>query len=330
MNEYSSRSHTVFRLHLECRGTNNERSVANSYKHATLAFVDLAGSERVRLTGSEGIRLKEGGHINRSLLTLATVISKLAERSGHVPFRDSKLTRILQPCLTGASRTLIIAAVTPEVAFVDESLSTLKFASRAKSIQLSRLPTVNEVIPLHERLAQTEERLRVVCEERDVLKRETLQLLASIRDGIGVDVKQAIADLAFILQHIETDISTHLNATRQSLSQNYKLIKNEHFKTVKQMEQQLVDTEERLMDEMAQLLSNQEQKTPTILNSFVEMDDLDSIQMLAAELEQTLEQQLEHYHKKHLELSSELTNRQEDIDQLLAKVSSQQSEMRYR
>jgi len=109
-------------------------------------LVDLAGSERVRHTGAEGLRLKEGGHINKSLLTLATVIGKLSEGNDrvHVPFRDSKLTRILQTSLGGNARTVIVGTITPASGHVDETHSTLKFASRAKEVK--NKPQVNEVL----------------------------------------------------------------------------------------------------------------------------------------------------------------------------------------
>merc|ERR1711957_1038594 len=104
-----------------------------------LHLVDLAGSERYRDTQAKGIRLKEGGHINKSLLTLSNVIRKLSEtpKGGarvHVPFRDSKLTRILQPALGGNTRTAIVCCITQASQHVEETNSTLGFASRAKLI----------------------------------------------------------------------------------------------------------------------------------------------------------------------------------------------------
>lgn len=119
---------------------------------STLTFVDLAGSEKARSTGAEGLRLKEGGHINRSLHALTNVISKLAECDDrmHIPFRDSKLTRILQSSLGGNSNTLIICNATPAGEFSEETISTLKFASRAKAIK--NKPRVNEIISEGEEL----------------------------------------------------------------------------------------------------------------------------------------------------------------------------------
>lgn len=97
------------------------------------------------LTGAEGMRLKEGAHINKSLLALGTVIAKLSENlgdAGHIPFRDSKLTRILQPALGGNAQTLIICTMSPLAKYFEESMSTLKFAARARTIQ--NKPEVNE------------------------------------------------------------------------------------------------------------------------------------------------------------------------------------------
>ncbi|XWS29224.1 hypothetical protein CRYUN_Cryun24cG0009900 [Craigia yunnanensis] len=102
---------------------------------ATVNFVDLAGSERASQTLSAGARLKEGCHINRSLLTLGTVIRKLSKgRNGHIPFRDSKLTRILQSSLGGNARTAIICTMSPARTHVEQSRNTLLFASCAKEV----------------------------------------------------------------------------------------------------------------------------------------------------------------------------------------------------
>ncbi|EDV22383.1 uncharacterized protein TRIADDRAFT_3836, partial [Trichoplax adhaerens] len=146
MNERSSRSHTIFRMIIESREQNQDQNEADqdtAVKVSALNLVDLAGSERVSQTGSEGIRLKEGGFINKSLLTLGSVIAKLSEGEGNfIPFRDSKLTRILQSSLGGNALTAIICTVTP--VSLDETSSTLKFASRAKKIK--NKPEVNEVV----------------------------------------------------------------------------------------------------------------------------------------------------------------------------------------
>ncbi|NWY37164.1 CENPE protein, partial [Sylvia atricapilla] len=145
MNEHSSRSHTIFRMIIESRersdpaNANCDGAVMVSH----LNLVDLAGSERASQTGSEGVRLKEGCNINRSLFVLGQVIKKLCDDpSGFINYRDSKLTRILQNSLGGNAKTVIICTITP-VSF-DETLSTLQFANTAKGMK--NTPKVNEVL----------------------------------------------------------------------------------------------------------------------------------------------------------------------------------------
>ncbi|MED6137913.1 hypothetical protein PIB30_069495 [Stylosanthes scabra] len=102
---------------------------------ASLNFVDLAGSERISQTKTCGVRLKEGNHINRSLLTLSTVIRKLSGgKRGHIPYRDSKLTRILQSALGGNARTAIICTISPSLSHVEQTKNTLTFATSAKEV----------------------------------------------------------------------------------------------------------------------------------------------------------------------------------------------------
>ncbi|NXM97767.1 CENPE protein, partial [Sylvia borin] len=145
MNEHSSRSHTIFRMIIESRersdpaNANCDGAVMVSH----LNLVDLAGSERASQTGSEGVRLKEGCNINRSLFILGQVIKKLCDDpSSFINYRDSKLTRILQNSLGGNAKTVIICTITP-VSF-DETLSTLQFANTAKGMK--NTPKVNEVL----------------------------------------------------------------------------------------------------------------------------------------------------------------------------------------
>ncbi|RCV11702.1 hypothetical protein SETIT_2G207800v2 [Setaria italica] len=151
MNLYSSRSHTIFRMVIESREKGDDNEVEDScdaVRVSVLNLVDLAGSERAAKTGAEGVRLKEGSHINKSLMTLGTVIKKLSEgidgQGGHVPYRDSKLTRILQPALGGNSNTAIICNITLAQVHADETKSSLQFASRA--LRVTNCACVNEIL----------------------------------------------------------------------------------------------------------------------------------------------------------------------------------------
>ncbi|XP_024400613.1 kinesin-like protein KIN-4C isoform X1 [Physcomitrium patens] len=155
MNSHSSRSHAIFTITLEQRrkwdplpdgGSPSPEDCGEDYLCAKLHLVDLAGSERAKRTGADGLRFKEGVHINRGLLALGNVISALGDEKkrregGHVPYRDSKLTRLLQDSLGGNSRTVMIACVSPADVNAEESINTLKYANRARNIR--NKPTVN-------------------------------------------------------------------------------------------------------------------------------------------------------------------------------------------
>nr|CCA16650.1 kinesinlike protein putative [Albugo laibachii Nc14] len=187
MNEKSSRSHAIFRIIIESKQKlisggfegvelrdrrTSEDDVNGAVLVASLSFVDLAGSESLRHTMAEGIRQREAGNINKSLLTLSRVINALAsQKSGSgtlnippnpqqpsAPFRDSKLTRLLQNSLDGNTRTLIICCVTPSDRFLEETKSTLQFAARAKKIQTSAV--VNEILDDQAQLRRLKKEVR--------------------------------------------------------------------------------------------------------------------------------------------------------------------------
>ncbi|CAN8010888.1 unnamed protein product, partial [Ixodes pacificus] len=139
MNADSSRSHSIFTIHLEQMELTGRKCI----RSGKLNLVDLAGSERQAKTGATGERLREATKINLSLSALGNVISALVDgRSKHIPYRDSKLTRLLQDSLGGNTRTLMLACLSPADSNYDETLSTLRYANRAKNIQ--NRPCVNE------------------------------------------------------------------------------------------------------------------------------------------------------------------------------------------
>nr|CAD7401410.1 unnamed protein product [Timema cristinae] len=148
MNDVSSRSHAIFTITFVQAGFSNDMPSETVSK---VHLVDLAGSERADTSGATGQRLKEGAHINKSLVTLGSVISALAElsnslrvqqRSVFIPYRDSVLTWLLKDSLGGNSKTIMIAAVSPADCNHGETLSTLRYANRAKNI--INKPTINE------------------------------------------------------------------------------------------------------------------------------------------------------------------------------------------
>uniref|UniRef100_A0A3Q3IDQ1 Kinesin motor domain-containing protein n=1 Tax=Monopterus albus TaxID=43700 RepID=A0A3Q3IDQ1_MONAL len=143
MNPNSSRSHTIFTVYMDQRrGSSRLYGTATSAGPQMLSskfhFVDLAGSERILRTGNSGERLKESIQINSGLLALGNVIGALGDpkrKGSHIPYRDSKITRILKDSLGGNSKTLMIACISPSSSDFDESLNTLNYAMRARNIQ---------------------------------------------------------------------------------------------------------------------------------------------------------------------------------------------------
>ncbi|XP_063538855.1 kinesin-like protein KLP2 [Cydia strobilella] len=175
MNAQSSRSHTVFTIVAHMKENNQEGE--ELVKIGKLNLVDLAGSENISKAGSDNPAKKERArecvNINQSLLTLGRVITALVERHPHIPYRESKLTRILQESLGGRTKTSIIATISPGHKDLEETMSTLEYAHRAKNIQ--NKPEVNQ------KMTKTA-MLKEYAEEIDKLKRD----LQAARDKNGV------------------------------------------------------------------------------------------------------------------------------------------------
>ncbi|XP_037832879.1 kinesin-like protein KIF1B isoform X2 [Kryptolebias marmoratus] len=169
MNETSSRSHAVFTIVFTQKKHDNETDLTTE-KVSKISLVDLAGSERADSTGAKGTRLKEGANINKSLTTLGKVISALAEvskkkkKSDFIPYRDSVLTWLLRENLGGNSRTAMVAALSPADINYDETLSTLRYADRAKNIKCNAVinedPNNKLVRELKDEVARLKELLR--------------------------------------------------------------------------------------------------------------------------------------------------------------------------
>ncbi|KAL6545486.1 Kinesin-like protein nack1 [Orobanche gracilis] len=188
LNDTSSRSHQIIRLTIESTLRENSDCV-RSYV-ASLNFVDLAGSERASQTNAEGARLREGCHINLSLMTLTTVIRKLSvgKRSGHIPYRDSKLTRILQHSLGGNARTAIVCTLSPASSHVEQSRNTLLFATRAKEVtnnaQVNMVVSEKQLVKhLQKEVARLEAELRTPdpSSEKDMKIREMEREMEELR-----------------------------------------------------------------------------------------------------------------------------------------------------
>lgn len=213
MNAQSSRSHTIFSIlvHIKENGIDGEDLI----KTGKLNLVDLAGSENISKTGNEkGIRARESVNINQSLLTLGRVITALVERTPHVPYRESKLTRLLQESLGGRTKTSIIATISPGHKDLEETVNTLEYAHRAKNIQ--NKPELNQKMV-------TKKVLKEYTEEIDKLKRD----LEATREKNGVYLaSETYTEMQYQIETNNREISektAHIRALKEDLEKRENL-----------------------------------------------------------------------------------------------------------
>ncbi|XP_051961530.1 kinesin-like protein KIF3B [Xyrauchen texanus] len=246
MNEHSSRSHAIFVITIECSelGPDGE----NHIRVGKLNLVDLAGSERQTKTGAQGERLKEATKINLSLSALGNVISALVDgRSTHVPYRDSKLTRLLQDSLGGNARTVMVANIGPASYNLEETLTTLRYANRAKNIK--NKPHVNED-PKDALLREFQEeiaRLKEQLEKRSGKKKRKRRRRVGERgeeiededddeddEEDGIDEEKGIADYWQEQQE-------HLENERSAIMEDHSLVAEEKQRLLKEKEKKMDD-----------------------------------------------------------------------------------------
>nr|XP_027205848.1 osmotic avoidance abnormal protein 3-like [Dermatophagoides pteronyssinus] len=212
MNADSSRSHSIFTIYIERMQTIDLES--SDVKFGKLNLVDLAGSERQSKTGAAGDRLKEATKINLSLSALGNVISALVDgKSKHIPFRDSKLTRLLQDSLGGNTKTLMIACISPADNNYDETLSTLRYANRAKNIQ--NKPRINE--------DPKDAKLREYQEEILWLKKMLEQQSSTMPTGMTGQNGQNDLAIEEIRQAYDNKMNDLLNKYQEELKNKEKL-----------------------------------------------------------------------------------------------------------
>ncbi|XP_063721590.1 kinesin-like protein KIF11-B isoform X2 [Symsagittifera roscoffensis] len=247
MNAHSSRSHSVFSITVHMK-ENNEQGEEELLRTGKLNLVDLAGSENIGRSGAVEMRAQEAGSINKSLLTLGRCITSLVDKKPHVPYRESKLTRILQDSLGGRTKTSMIATVSPASHNIEETLSTLEYAHRARRI--TNKPEINQKMTKPAMIKQ-------YMEEIERLKRD----LAAQREQKGIFVsKENYETMESRLTEQDNYIQS-LEEQMSELSEEHESVKNKFAgaeSIIKAKEQLIAEGEMKLVATEAKLVDSTE------------------------------------------------------------------------
>ncbi|KAJ7332231.1 hypothetical protein JRQ81_014411 [Phrynocephalus forsythii] len=328
MNEHSSRSHAIFVITIECSevGLDGE----NHIRVGKLNLVDLAGSERQSKTGAQGERLKEATKINLSLSALGNVISALVDgKSTHIPYRDSKLTRLLQDSLGGNAKTVMVANIGPASYNVDETLTTLRYANRAKNIK--NKPRVNED-PKDALLREFQEeiaRLKAQLEKRSIGKRKKKERR---RDGGAggeeeedeeeeeEDGEDGVEDGAnkddYWMQQQEK-----LETEKKAILEDHSLVAEEKMRLLKEKEKKMEDLkrERDAAEKLSAKIKAMESKLLVGGKNIVDHTNeqqkiLEQKRQEIAEQKREIQQQMESRDEETLELKETYSSLQQEVD----------------
>ncbi|KAL7245274.1 hypothetical protein ACSBR2_000569 [Camellia fascicularis] len=342
MNNQSSRSHAIFTITLEQMrkfnpafpgDSNLNDSMSEEYLCAKLHLVDLAGSERAKRTGSDGLRFKEGVHINKGLLALGNVISALGDEKKrkegvHVPYRDSKLTRLLQDSLGGNSRTVMIACISPADINAEETLNTLKYANRARNIQnkpvVNRDPLSNEMLKMRQQLEFLQAELcarggGASSDEIQVLK-ERIAWLEATNEDLCRELHEYRSRRA-VTEQCETDVhvADTCSVRTEGLKRGLQIIDSSDYQMGENMMGDSGEIDEEAAKEWEHtLLQNSMDKELNELNRRLEQKESE-MKLFGGSDAVALKQ---HFGKKIVELEDEKRTVQQERDRLLAEVEN--------
>ncbi|XP_021256760.1 kinesin-like protein KIF18A [Numida meleagris] len=250
VNASSSRSHAVFQIYL--RQQDKIASISQNVRIAKMSLIDLAGSERASATNAKGARFREGANINRSLLALGNIINALADpksKKQHIPYRNSKLTRLLKDSLGGNCRTIMIAAVSPSSMFYDDTYNTLKYANRAKDIKSS---LKSNVVSLDSHISQYVK----ICNEQ---KKEIMMLKEKLRtyEEKKASIHQS-QDSSVISNHQQAEIQRYKEILKNVFA-NREEIRKEYLKLEMQLKVNTLKTYyQKQYHEQIQLMCSEE------------------------------------------------------------------------
>ncbi|KAK8561819.1 hypothetical protein V6N12_048878 [Hibiscus sabdariffa] len=304
LNKRSSRSHSVFSItvHIKESTVGDEELI----KCGKLNLVDLAGSENISRSGAREGRAREAGEINKSLLTLGRVISALVEHSAHIPYRDSKLTRLLRDSLGGKTKTCIIATISPSAHSLEETLSTLDYAYRAKNIK--NRPEANQKMSkavllkdLYLEIEKMKEDVRAARDKNGVYipherflleeaeKKARMEKIEQLENDINLSEKQAnkYHELYLTEQEQRLDLESDLKDCKINLEKSREELLNlqeNHrvaIQTLKEKEfiiSKLLCSENSLIQRAKELRTDLQHASEDINSLFAKLDDKDKME----------------------------------------------------
>ncbi|XP_071947122.1 kinesin-like protein KIF11-B [Antedon mediterranea] len=309
MNAHSSRSHSVFSvtIHIKENSIDGEELL----KTGKLNLVDLAGSENIGRSGAVDKRAREAGNINQSLLTLGRVITSLVEHAPHVPYRESKLTRLLQDSLGGRTKTSIIATISPGAINLEETLSTLDYAHRAKNI--TNRPEVNQKLTkraLIKEYTEEIERLRkdlIAAREKNgiFLSEDNYKAMENKISSQGDNIKEQIEQITglteelkkiqemYFIQTEELEETTKtLEDTQETLSTTKKVLSvtTQDRNEQKHLVSKHVTTEKSLYSQASSLLGVAKESTGDVKGLHAKLDRKKAVEHHNTQAEHSFQQ----------------------------------------
>jgi hypothetical protein len=339
MNATSSRSHACLILSLQKRSNtitiDEEGGTFEKMTRSHLFLVDLAGSERLKKTGASGVRKEEAKYINLSLTTLGIVVHSLEANSAHVPFRDSKLTRLLQDSLAGNGKTRIIVTIGPDAANMQETISTLNFGQRAMKVKT--VARVNESIDYKllstqlqvqiddydNRCRQLEEKLmesKTECNKLQTKVKETVNQLVEMKQLERENHINTIGDQDQLKKEYDTQVQV---IKEESKRENEKL--RQTFNTEIQKRETLIDEIDSELADKEEELDELEKRVET---QTIQLDQqrirLETLQEQLNEKKREIEIVIERLHENESILQTKEEKYKLDISQLEVELLSVQ------
>lgn len=340
LNKQSSRSHSIFSITIHSKETTPEGE--ELVKCGKLNLVDLAGSENISRSGAREGRAREAGEINKSLLTLGRVITALVEHLGHVPYRDSKLTRLLRDSLGGKTKTCIIATVSPSIHSLDETLSTLDYAHRAKNIR--NKPELNQkmmksalIKDLYADIERLKQEVRAAREKNGVYlphdrfiqeeaeKKAMAEKINRMEFELDSKNKQIdeLGELNTSQQQTSIDLKENLEITQKKLNDTEEVLKDFQEKhrqancTIKEKEfiiSNMLQSEKSLVEQAADLRSELESVAQDVNGLFEKIERKNKMESGNQNLVQSFQSQLsQHLDVLHKSVSDSVSQQQQQL-----------------